>query len=209
MATHEKVDLYRELKGDYTAKKKPVIVETTAGQYLCVDGEGAPGNERFTKAIGALYTVGFTAKMHSKFAGRDYAVCKLEGIWWTGRDNGDMTGAEPENWKWKLLIRIPDFVTQEFIEETIEKLLEKGKPEEVSWVGLERIEEGKCVQMLHVGHYDQEQETLEQMEAFAKEEGLKVYGKHHEIYLSDPRRVAPERLKTILRRRVRYLERCT
>ena len=106
-------------------------------------------------------------------------------------------------WRWKLLIRTPDFITPEELHEAKAKLLAKGKGPEVSQVGLESIEEGPCVQMLHVGPYDTEPETISALAAFARENGLELHGLHHEVYLSDPRRVPPERLRTILRLPVR------
>lgn len=203
MPAADKVDLYKAFKDEYVARRKPSIVEVTSAQYLSVTGSGAPGSERFTQAIGGLYTVAFTTKMQSKFAGRDYTVCKLEALWWTGRNNGDLTSKPPNQWKWQLLIRTPDFIEPSTIEGAIALLREKGKPEEVTWVSLQRIEEGRCVQMLHVGPYDQEQDTLDVMSEYAASQGLQTYGRHHEVYLSDPRRVAPSRLRTILRRPVR------
>jgi hypothetical protein len=140
----------------------------------------------------------FTIKMTRKFEGKqDYAVCKLEGIYWKEDD------LPKGHWKWKLMIRTPDFIQQKDMDDALERLRSKGKDEGADIVELETIEEGPCVQVLHVGPYDAEQETIERMEAFAKEQGYSFHGRHHEIYLSDPRRIPPERLKTILRHPVR------
>jgi len=193
----EKIDLYKLHKDEYATPKKPVLIQTKPAQYLSISGQGAPCCERFTACIGALYSVAFTIKMTRKFAGKqDYAVCKLEGQWFF---EGDLAKIPKDKWQWKLLIRTPDFIPQTDRQQAVATLLKKGKPREVEEVKLEKIDEGQCVQMLHVGPYDREHETIALMRAFAEEKGLKLVGSHHEIYLSDPRRVPPERLKTILR----------
>ena len=108
-----------------------------------------------------------------------------------------------DQWQWKLLIRTPDFIGEEDLRQAVAVLLKRGKGEEVKRVRLETLAEGPCVQMLHVGPYERECETIAAMQAFAEKQQLRFSGKHHEIYLSDPRRVPPERLKTILRQPVR------
>ncbi len=196
----EKVDLYKIHKPEYVAPKNPALIHTEPAQYLVIAGQGAPGGERFTACIGALYGMAFTIKMTRKFAGlQDYTVCKLEGLWFF---EGDPKVTARREWRWKLLIRTPEFVTKEDCTEAVSKLLKKGKSREVEEVKLETLEEGQCVQMLHVGPYEREHETLAVMREFAESKGLEFTGAHHEIYLSDPRRVPPQRLKTILRQPV-------
>jgi len=197
MKTIPKLDLYKLHKDEYVTAKKPVLLRTKPAQYLAIKGEGAPGGERFTACIGALYAVAFTIKMTRKFAGKgDYAVSKLEGQWFF---EGDLAKIPKEQWKWKLMIRTPDFITGTDRKQAVATLLKKGKPRTVEEVKLETIDEGQCVQMLHVGPYEKECETIAVMREFAESKGIKLIGPHHEIYLSDPRRVPPERLKTILR----------
>jgi hypothetical protein len=193
------IDLYKQHKAEYAAASKPALVTIGKAQYLAIEGQGAPGTEVFTASIGALYGAAFTMKMTRKFAGRqDYAVCKLEGQWWC--DNPEKFASTPKDeWRWKLLIRTPEFVTQKELKGAVAVLLKRGKGNEVERVRLETLSEGKCVQMLHVGPYQKEAETIAAMKAFAESKGLAFRGRHHEIYLSDPRRVAPEKLKTILR----------
>jgi hypothetical protein len=192
-----KLDLCKLHKAEYATPKKPVLVRTKPARYLAISGRGAPGGERFTACIGALYGAAFTIKMTRKFAGKqDYAVCKLEGQWFF---DGDPAGTPKDEWKWKLMIRTPDFISEEDLKTAVGTLLKRGKSREVEEVALERIDEGDCVQMLHVGPYEKENETVALMRNFAEAGGLKLGGPHHEIYLSDPRRVPPERLKTILR----------
>jgi len=203
MKTQQKLDLYRLHKAEYAATRKPALVELQPATYLAISGQGAPGGERFTASIGALYGVAFTIKMTRKFSGKeDYAVCKLEGQW--GSESAqDFAKLSRDQWLWKLLIRTPDFIGEEDLRQAVAVLLKRGKGEDVKSVRLEALAEGPCVQMLHVGPYDKERETVAVMKAYAEKQQLQFSGKHHEIYLSDPRRVPPERLKTILRLPVR------
>ncbi len=198
-AGQQKIDLFKTNPREYAMPKKPVLVEISPANYLTISGAGKPGGPEFQACIGALYGAAFTMKMTRKFAGeQDYAVCKLEGQWWAGQDN-EFSRVPPEQWRWKLMIRTPDFVKHEELDRAMAVLLKKGKGEEIKRVQLERLEEGPCVQMLHVGPYDKESETITVMKAFAEKQHYAFHGVHHEIYLSDPRRVPAERLKTILR----------
>ena len=195
----DKLDLYKTHKDEYVTPRKPALIRVKPAEYLVIEGSGAPGNARFQACIGALYGMAFTIKMARKFAGKqDYGVCKLEGLY-----EGDMAKIPREKWKWKLMIRTPDFIGKKDMEAAVTTLEKRGKPPEFKEVRLEMIEEGECVQMLHVGPYEKERESIDQMKSFAEAKGLKPEGPHHEIYLSDPRRVPPERLRTILRQPVR------
>jgi hypothetical protein len=201
--TQGKIDLYKQHKLEYAAAKKPALVEIKPAVYLAIEGQGEPGGEQFKASIGALYGAAFTIKMTRKFGGeQDYGICKLEGQWWS--DSGpDLSKAPKDQWHWKLLIRTPGFVTEEELRKAAAVLIKRGKGKEVEQVRLESLAEGTCVQMLHVGPYDQECVTIARMKEFAADKQLEFHGRHHEIYLSDPRRVAPERLKTVLRCPVR------
>jgi hypothetical protein len=204
MQKTEKVDLYKLHKDQYVAPQKPQLVEIGKAKYLAVSGRGEPGGEEFTTKIGALYGMAYTIKMTRKFArGQNYTICKLQCQLWLDDDRRDFSTTPKEQWNWKLLIRTPDFVQDNELDEAAEKLLEKGKEPEVKQVKFDSFTEGLCVQMLHVGPYEQEHETILKMAAFAEQKGLEFCGLHHEIYLSDPRRVPPERLKTILRHPVK------
>lgn len=203
MASADKIDLFKQHKDQYKAAKKPILVEMEDAKYLSIDGRGEPGGDEFTDKIGALYGAAYTVKMTRKFSGQqDYVVCKLEALW-SFEEGHDFESTPREDWTWKLMIRTPDIVKAKELEKAASVLIEKGKSPSVREVKLEDISEGLCVQMLHVGPYDKEGETVEVMQAFAEEQGFELHGRHHEIYLSDPRRVAPERLKTILRHPVR------
>ena len=186
----EKLDLYRQHAADYTARREPAIVNIARCQYLAIDGAGIPGGEEFQACIGALYGVAFTIKMAQKSSGRDYGVCKLEGLW-------------PELKVWSLLIRTPDFITKEHLDTAIMNLIRKRKEGPIESVRLLPLKEGWCVQTLHVGPYSDEAGTLEKMRGCASEAGMDFHGTLHEIYLSDPRRVVPEKLRTILRQPLR------
>jgi hypothetical protein len=203
MSPQDKIDLYKQHKLDYTAQKKPVLLRIDTATYLTIEGEGEPGGAVFEDKIGALYSLAFTVKMTRKFTGKqDYAICKLEAQWWSKDERADLFSLPPSRWCWRLLIRTPHFVKLKELDRAAEVLLERGKPPSVEEVRLEKLKEGQCVQMLHVGPYDQESRTVAVMKAFAEDQGLSFKGRHHEIYLSDPRRVEPERLKTILRQPV-------
>lgn len=192
-----KLDLYKLHKADYVTPSKPVLIEIKPAQYLTIEGKGEPGGQRFSDCLGALYGVAYTIKMTRKSENKgDYSVCKLESQWFFDGDPAELPKCD---WKWKMMIRTPDAVSPKDLERAVATLLKRGKAREANEVKLERIEEGRCVQMLHVGPYDKEGATIALMNAFAESKGLRLTTPHHEIYLSDPRRVPPDRLKTILR----------
>lgn len=203
MPTTEKLDLYKTHKEEYAAPKKPILLTVKPAEYLSVAGKGEPGSTTWEARIGALYGSAYTLKFASKAAGQDYGVCKLEGLWWGDGKNPDFSKLPKSKWNWKLLIRTPDFITKKDLAIATKQLIDKGKPDDVKKVELEQFEEGRCVQMLHVGPYDQEARTMAVITEFVQAQGLSYHGRHHEIYLSDPRRVAPEKLRTILRMPVR------
>lgn len=199
-AAAKKLDLYAKHKNEYVAGKLPALVRVGPAKYLSVSGRSAPNSDEFHRAIGALYNVAFTIKMARQFAGSDYTVTKLEGLWWLDGAPGEPTPTTV--WNWQLLLRVPPFINSRELYDTIDSLIAKGKGEEIRRVTLVAIDEGPCVQILHVGPYTEERESIAKMRAFAERAGRSFSGKHHEIYLSDPRRVKPEKLKTILRQPV-------
>jgi hypothetical protein len=192
-----KLNLGVLLKAEYVAPREPVLLDTQPGCYLAVTGEGAPGGAVFQSRIGALYAVAFTVKMTRKFSGRrDYTIGRLEARYLN-------LGTEPmpprEQWRWQLLIRTPEFVTPAELQAAVVSLRRRGKEGDAARVTLETIAEGRCVQVLHVGPYDRVGEVIDRMAACAQAQGLKLDGPCHEIYISDPRRVAPDAIKTIIR----------
>jgi hypothetical protein len=198
----EKIDLFKQHAQEYAMPRTPALVQVGPARYLAVDGSGAPGGDEFQQKIGALYSVAYTAKMSSKFGGCDYKVAPLEALWWSDPDASFLDVAK-EHWQWQLLIRIPEFIGKAQVAAARDQLLAKGKPVLVGQVDIEQLKEGTCVQMLYVGPYCDEAPSIRTMRDFAAAQGYKPAGKHHEIYLSDPRRVAPEKLRTILRQPVR------
>jgi len=195
-----KIDFGKLRKEEYAAPKKPVLLNIKPAVYLSIAGAGAPGEPAFATRIGALYAMAYTVKMTRKFAGQqDYTVSKLEAQYWTEPDGREFDAGSKNAWQWRLLIRTPDFVKEAELASAAAVLVGKGKPPEVKDVGLVSIAEGHCVQMLQVGPYDRIGETVAVMKTFAGSKGLTFHGLHHEIYISDPRRVAPAKLKTILR----------
>jgi len=204
MPQTDKIDLFKLHKDQYVTPNEPQLVEIKPAQYLTITGRGEPGGKEFSSKIGALYGAAYTIKMTLKFSGKqDYTVCKLECQYWLDGNSYNFSNTPQEQWNWKFLIRTPDFVNDEDLENAVKKLLEKGKEPEVKQVKLESHSEGLCVQALHIGPYDKEEETLNKMMDVTGRQGLEFHGIHHEIYLSDPCRIKPENLKTILRMPVR------
>jgi hypothetical protein len=194
----EKIDLFREHRDEYAMSREPILVTVGSGKYLTVTGSGSPQDPAFQEKLGSLYGAAYTIKFDSKLRrGRDFKVGVLEGLWWVNGRRADALSSPKTSWRWKLLIRVPGFVTASSLAKARATLREKGRPS--GPVKLETLREGPSVQALHVGAYGDEPRTLEKMDAFARDRRLAYRGKHHEIYLSDPRRVPAARLRTILR----------
>lgn len=198
-----KLNLLQQFKQEYSTPKSPRLLEIGPAKYCVVRGHGAPGSELFQERLGALYAIVYTLKFASKDAGRDFVVSKLEGLYGVdGQELDQLQELPPERWNWRLMIRVPEFATQDDLSQAVRTLREKGKEGDFEGVSLETYDEGSCIQMLHVGAYEDEERTLAEMRAFAESEGWAPHLWHHEIYLSDPRRVPAERLRTILRQPV-------
>jgi hypothetical protein len=197
-----KLDLYAKHKTEYVAGRLPALVKVGPATYLSVSGRSQPGDAVFQNAVGALYTVAFTLKMAHKVAGTDYMVTKLEGQYWL--DDGEPMPRPGDTgvWNWQLMLRVPTFITEQKRASTVDDLVAKGKPADVRKVQLVELTEGPCVQILHLGPYTEEKASIDKMRAFASQLGKSFSGRHHEIYVSDPRRVAPDKLRTILRQPV-------
>jgi hypothetical protein len=180
-------------------------VDVGTGTFLAVRGSGAPGGDAFQEAVGALYGVAFTVKMtrkHKLKVGPDYKIAPLEGLYWTA-DDADVFGLDAlDTLSWQLLVRTPDFIMQADVDAAAETLEARGKGSSGGRVRLESFSEGRSVQMLHIGPYATEPETVAVMREYTQKAGLRFRGRHHEIYLSDPRRVPEERLRTVLRQPV-------
>ena len=194
-----KQDLRKELKRFYTAKTKPELVDIHEGVFLTITGQGDPNGEEYQQAMMALYGAAYTLKFRQKEQGRDFTVMGLEGLWWI--DDGVFDMHNPANrarWRWKSMIRQPDWVTQALLDELLPELREKrgGKVDQVK---VERFHEGLSAQVMHVGPYSEEGPTIELLHGWVEEQGYRLRGRHHEIYLNDPRRTKPEKIRTILR----------
>jgi len=197
-----KLDLTKEYKTYYTSKTSPEVVEFAEIPFLTIEGKGEPGGKEFTSKVEALYPFAYGLKNICKKQGEDFAVPKLEGLWWVGSDRPALE-VPREEWQWKLLIRMPDFVTSEMVEKARNEVFKKKGIELIKEIKFEKMKEGKCVQILHIGPYSTEPESLAKMKKLMEEENLVKNELHHEIYLSDPRRVPEEKWKTILRQPVK------
>jgi len=195
-----KLDLRKELKQYYTAKKKPAIIDVPPGKFLTIVGRGEPGGEAYSAGLQALYGLSYTLKFRCKAEGRDFTVMALEGLWWWDDSTlFDLEDAPPrDEWNWKSMMRQPDFVTQETLDEIRPEVREKRGPT-VDEVALETFHEGLSAQIMHLGPYSEEGPTIRRLHEFIQEEGYSMRGRHHEIYMSDPRRSKPENIKTIIR----------
>jgi hypothetical protein len=196
----KKIDYKKKLKHLYgPSSKKIVIVEVPPMNYFMVDGEGGPAAESYQQAIEALYGLSFTVKFDvKKGVGLDYTVMPLEGLWWA-KDITAFSADRKDEWLWKMMIMQPDHVTAKHVNAATKQLREKKNPLALDKIRFESYHEGLSVQILHIGPYDDEGPTIAQMHKFIDENGYQLHMKHHEIYLSDPRRSKPEKLKTVLR----------
>ncbi len=201
-------DYKKEYKEFYMPKKKPELVEVPEMKFIAVRGKGNPNEEdgAYKKAIGLLYGIAFTIKMSKKGNHKidgyfDYVVPPLEGFWWQEGVIG-VDYSRKEDFCWISLIRVPDFVTEEDFHWAVSEAQRKKK-QDYSNVEFLTISEGLCVQCMHIGAYDDEPATIAVMDQFIKEKGYEndfsETRMHHEIYLSDARRVSPEKLKTVIR----------
>ena len=200
----KKLDLKKELRELYRPPgKAPVIVEVPVLRYLMIDGMGAePGNEKFQNAIQALFSVSYKSKFISKKEiGTDYVVMPLEGLWWAD-DMNDFVAGRKELWRWTLMIMQPEFIEAVMIEKAIEASQGKAPPDALGKLRLDGLDEGMSGQIMHVGPYSEEHDNIMKIHGLILDKGGHFDGKeqkHHEIYLSDFRKTAPEKLKTVLR----------
>ncbi|MCW3492126.1 GyrI-like domain-containing protein [Microbacterium sp. SSM24] len=200
-----KTDLKRELASYSAPRGSFGVIDLPPLRYLMVDGCGDPNSAAaYTDAVSALYAVAYKLKFQSKLElGRDYVVMPLEGLWWSDDMDSFTTARDKSRWSWTMMILVPDWTEDAHVEAARSVVASKGASEAVGRLRFEELAEGRCVQTLHVGSYDEEAPVLDEMHRrFIPEEGLRMRGRHHEIYLADPRRTAPERLRTILRQPV-------
>jgi hypothetical protein len=197
-----KVDYKRELKHLYSAPREPSMVDVPEMAFLMIDGHGDPNTApEYAAAVQALYSVAYTAKFAIRRAPgeTDFSVMPLEGLWWVP-DMATFSVANKQDWNWTLMIMQPEAVTATLFQGAAEAALRK-KPEltSIGSVRLEHFREGPAAQVLHIGPYSEEGPVIEHLHNFIADHGHVLAGTHHEIYLSDVRRTAPEKLKTIIR----------
>ena len=198
-----KTDLKKTLDGYRARRGEFRVLELPPLPYLMVDGHGDPNAQEYADALAALYPVAYKLKFASKKDGRDYVVPPLEALWWAEDMDAFTTARDKSRWDWTAMIMTPDWITAAMVDAAIEDVAAKDRPASLDKVRWETLSEGTCVQTLHLGPYDEEGPVLEEMhERFIPEHGLRMTGKHHEVYLGDPRRVEPAKLRTILRQPV-------
>lgn len=204
-AVHTKIDLKRELDCYRGRRYTPRIVEVPDLRYLMIDGHGDPNTRAFADAVSTLFPVAYAVKFASRRElGRDYVVMPLEGLWWSDDMATFTVDRDKSRWDWTLMTMLPDWITDGMVADAVARAGAKQGPARLDDLRPGTLSEGLCVQALHVGPFDDEGPLLRRMhEEVAPDHGLELTGKHHEIYLSDLRRVEPARLRTILRQPVR------
>jgi hypothetical protein len=206
----EKIDLKREWKQFYSASKKEFeIVDVPEFSFLMVDGQGDPNTaQSYRDAIEGLYAVAYGLKfMSKKRLAKDFVVAPLEGLWWADDPDKFHRLLDKDSWEWTAMIHIPAWIGQDMFDEACHEASGKKDLPALARMRFEDYREGLSVQVMHIGPYAAEGPTLLRLhEEFLPEQGLREAGKHHEIYLSDPRRTEPARLKTLLRQPVQRIK---
>jgi len=197
-----KIDLKKENKEFYYPSTKEVsVVELPLMKFLMIDGQGDPNTSKeYQDAMETIFPVSYKTKFTSKKEkSQDYVVMPLEGLWWTDKME-EFSMADKGSWKWTVMIRQPDFIRQNTINKAIKELEKKKDLPALSKLRFEDFQEGKAVQIMHIGPYGEaEAPAVRKLHDFIENKGYKLSGKHHEIYISDMRRTKPEKLKTIIR----------
>jgi hypothetical protein len=201
-----KIDLRKELKHLYNPpKKEAVIVDVPPMSFLMIDGSGDPNTSpAFRAAMEALYSMSYTLKFAvKKRLGIDYTVMALEGLWWSGDLAAFDFALDKNRWQWTMMMMQPEMVTAALVEEARAEVEKKRNPPALAKLRFAPFHEGLSAQIMHVGPYSDEKPTIEKLHRFIRDSGYELAGKHHEIYLGDPNRSAPEKLKTVIRQPMR------
>ena len=195
----DKVDFKKELKQFYNPSAKEVtIIDVPDMNFLMIDGEGAPSSQQYADAVQTIYPVAYAIKFAIKKAkGVDYGVLPLEGLWYMD-DMTKFSVDRKDEWKWTSMIMQPKYVTEDDFKAALEQVKKKNLPA-IGKVRFECYHEGKAAQIMHIGPYSAEGPNVMKLHEAIKASGHQLSGKHHEIYLGDPRKTAPEKLKTVLR----------
>lgn len=200
-----KVNLKKELKHLYSPSAGEVsVMDVPPMNFLMIDGAGDPNvSPEYQQAMEALFSLSYALKFRvKKETGVDYTVMPLEGLWWTD-DPTRFSMSNKGVWKWTAMIMQPEYVTPELFEEALAEVRRKKGLPALERVRFETYHEGLSAQIMHIGPYAAEEPTIARLHRFIRDNGYELNGRHHEIYLSDPRRTAPERLKTVLRQPIR------
>ena len=200
-----KVNLKKELKHLYNPSAKEIsVVDVPSMNFLMIDGAGDPNvSPEYQQAMEALFSLSYALKFRiKKGIGTDYVVMPLEGLWWTD-DLSQFSMTNKAIWKWTAMIMQPEYVTRELFEEALAEVRRKKGLPALDRIRFETFHEGLSAQIMHIGPYAAEEPTIARLHGFIRDNGYELNGKHHEIYLSDPRRTAPEKLKTVLRQPIR------
>ena len=202
----DKVDFKTSFDGYRAPRGRFRIVDIPDMQYVMVDGHGDPNTDpAYADALSALYPVAYALKFLSKRElGRDYVVPPLEGLWWADDMDAFTVSRDKTRWDWTMMLMVPDWLDRASFRRAVEQAGARNGAARLEDVRLETLSEGRCVQTLHHGSFDDEGPVLERLhDEFLPENGLRPDGRHHEVYFSDARRVAPDRLRTLLRPPVR------
>lgn len=198
-------DVKKELKDCYAPKNTTwALIDVPEQQFLAIDGKGNPNTaDAYARAVEALYAVAYTVKFTSKRAGQDFVVGPLEGLWWADDPSVFTVGAK-DSWQWTMLVSQPAWITAEDVKQAQDAALAKKKLPAIANIRHLTLHEGTCAQVLHIGSYDDEAPTLATLHnSYLAANNLEMSGLHHEIYLGDPRRTDPAKLRTVLRQPVR------
>lgn len=202
----QKIDFKKEFDYLYKPSAKEFSVVTVPKlQYLMFDGKGNPNTSaEYRVALEALYSVSYTLKFTSKNEiGRDYVVPPLEGLWWADNMSA-FTDGRKDAWKWTMMIMVPEWIGKAMVRDAINSVQKKRSNPKLEELRFESLKEGKCVQIMHFGSYDDEAPVLNRLHhVYLPQHGLEFNGKHHEIYLGDPRKTLPSKLRTVLRQPVK------
>ncbi len=200
----EKADLKKDLAFLYNPPKRFELVEVPPLNFLMLDGQGNPNNNpAYQTVVEMLYALSYALKFAcKKTLGKDYTVMPLEGLWWTP-DMAEFSLEDKNAWYWTMMIMQPEWITAEMVAVAREDVRRKKNLARLDEARFEVCEEGLAAQILYLGAYADEAPTIAALHVFIAEQGYELHGKHHEIYLSDPRKTAPEKLKTIIRQPAR------
>jgi hypothetical protein len=199
----EKIDLYKIYGDEYIAPKKPIFIRNLSARFLTITAKGIPGGDNFLARIESLYVMALTIRKEMKQSGLEYDLFVSEAQLWGTKKGTDFLAEPPDTWNSKILVRVPHLVDEDIRMTTIMNLMDQGQDPTISEVKLETIKEGLCIQLLQKGPIIDMTQSMEKVMTFAQAENVHPHTPYHQIYLTDPRKVAPDKMQTILRIPVR------